>query len=457
MSLSDSVLSELQKSPLEIAVIGPVNVGKTSLIRTLTRSPNFGRVADTAGVTVEPMPVRLSLGAAATEPVVMKLFDTPGFQDVGNARHTLGFTPEVVEIVSYFQSAQLRHELRIIETLQHCHVAVYVIKLSDEPTDDHHEQLFLVQRMGCPVIVLIHRFSNEPREYRSEWEQLLRSCALQNKTMTIDARVFEPEQEENFYRLLRTQVGLDSPHDLLLQEFATIRRRAREEKLDRAAARIDEFLDGLNRHTRTQTNVDKQHVKEVQEAIRKQLEDDLETKRRGVDRDLLRIFDFNSACTITEEKAQKDSVANVKSKSWLGRRFGRHAATGAGVGLAMDAAGLLVGIPPIFTIAGLIGGVLGGGAYNIAYDSSANRVDGAFSPTVITSALERHLRLVQRLYTSGVAATTDGSLQDNPSAVNLGAFRLSDAAELHRQFETCLNDKAPLRDVIRELIRTITK
>ena len=37
--------------PLDIAVVGHTNVGKTSLLRTLLRQPDFGQVCDSAGTT----------------------------------------------------------------------------------------------------------------------------------------------------------------------------------------------------------------------------------------------------------------------------------------------------------------------------------------------------------------------------------------------------------------------
>ena len=129
-------------------------------------------------------------------------------------------------------------------------------------------------------------------------------------------------------------------------------------------------------------------------------------------------------------------------------------AAGTGVGLALDLATLPFGVPGLFTIAGLAVGAFGGGAYNIAYDPSANRVDATFSESIIPGEFERHLQLVQTLATSGVAAATEG-LHDTPAAVKLGAFRLNDTADARRRLEADLSAKLPLVGAVRETIRAM--
>ena len=428
MSLSEGASEELSKNPLQIAVIGPTNVGKTSLIRSLTRRSDFGRIADTAGVTTVPADVRLSLSGAVTDPVVMRIFDTPGFEDVGNARSTLGATPGVDDIVKYFHSRDLRHEVQIIATLRDCHVAIYVIKPSEEPTDDHHEQLFLVRSTGRPIIVVFHRYSNEKRSYRRNWLNLLQSCGLQFDTLTIDSHVFEPDHEEKFYTLLRRRVECDSSHDSLLLELVANCRRNREMQLVRAAARIARFLNYLLNLKCEKSGVEKHEVKEMQERLEMQLRREWENERRSADCDLLAIFDFNRACAIGEDKELCDSNPTPihKNWSWFGRRIRWHFGIGTGMGVLMDIAGLAFGIPPFFTIAGFLA-AFGGGAYNLRYDHTCNRVECSISPAVLpairTTELERHMRLVKQLCHSGVAAATDGTLQDHPSIVELGSFR----------------------------------
>ena len=196
-----------------------------------------------------------------------------------------------------------------------------------------------------------------------------------------------------------------------------------------------------------------------------QLRSEWENERRSVDGDLLAIFDFNRACAIGEDKSLCDSNPNSihKNRSWFGRRFRWHVVIGTGIGtgigVLIDIAGLAIGIPPFFTIAALLA-ALGGGAYNLCYDHTSKRVECSISPAVLPAIcatdVERHLRLVQQLYQRGVAAATDGTLQDHPSTVELGSFRFEKYPVFLAEFNADLNtNQAAMQNMILSLIRKI--
>ena len=65
------------KAPLKLAVVGHTNVGKTSLLRTLTRDVGFGEVSHRPSTTRHVEGARLSVDG---EPL-LDLFDTPGLED----------------------------------------------------------------------------------------------------------------------------------------------------------------------------------------------------------------------------------------------------------------------------------------------------------------------------------------------------------------------------------------
>lgn len=62
---------------LRLAVVGHTNTGKTSLLRTLMRDPEFGEVQDRPGTTRQVQGARLSLPNQQT----VELYDTPGMED----------------------------------------------------------------------------------------------------------------------------------------------------------------------------------------------------------------------------------------------------------------------------------------------------------------------------------------------------------------------------------------
>src|SRR5690606_32235893 len=65
------------KLPLRLAVVGHTNTGKTSLLRTLTRDPDFGQVKDAPVTTRHVEGAHLLVDGA----VAVELYDTPGMED----------------------------------------------------------------------------------------------------------------------------------------------------------------------------------------------------------------------------------------------------------------------------------------------------------------------------------------------------------------------------------------
>jgi len=70
-------MTDAWKQPLKLAVVGHTNVGKTSLLRTLTRDVGFGEVSHRPSTTRHVEGARLSVDG---EPL-LDLFDTPGLED----------------------------------------------------------------------------------------------------------------------------------------------------------------------------------------------------------------------------------------------------------------------------------------------------------------------------------------------------------------------------------------
>jgi len=69
-------MTDARKAPLKLAVVGHTNVGKTSLLRTLTRDVGFGEVSHRPSTTRHVEGARLSVDG---EPL-LDLYDTPGWK-----------------------------------------------------------------------------------------------------------------------------------------------------------------------------------------------------------------------------------------------------------------------------------------------------------------------------------------------------------------------------------------
>ena len=62
--------------PLVVAVVGPTNEGKTSILRTLTSDPNFGLVNAYNGTTVRAEIQKIFYKGVVE---ILQLVDTPGY------------------------------------------------------------------------------------------------------------------------------------------------------------------------------------------------------------------------------------------------------------------------------------------------------------------------------------------------------------------------------------------
>src|SRR5690606_2751169 len=66
-------------APLDLALIGHTNTGKTSVLRSLLRDRNVGEVADEAGTTRTSTRYEMTVAGR----VAAYLWDTPGLEDAG--------------------------------------------------------------------------------------------------------------------------------------------------------------------------------------------------------------------------------------------------------------------------------------------------------------------------------------------------------------------------------------
>src|SRR5690606_19040296 len=75
---SESLAMTEASNPIDLAVVGHTNTGKTSLMRTLLRDEYFGEVADRPGTTRHVESAQLLTG---TGQAILVLRDTPGLED----------------------------------------------------------------------------------------------------------------------------------------------------------------------------------------------------------------------------------------------------------------------------------------------------------------------------------------------------------------------------------------
>lgn len=163
--------------PIAIAVVGHTNVGKTSLLRTLTRQGSFGEVSARPGTTrhVERIDLRID-GQAA-----VRFFDTPGLEDAVALQHYLRSLPgefaNPVERVRNFLAGPEAHaayeqEAKVLRTMLEVDAAVYVIDCRQDVLPKYRSEIELLCACARPVMPVLN-FIAASAERADAWRALL--------------------------------------------------------------------------------------------------------------------------------------------------------------------------------------------------------------------------------------------------------------------------------------------
>lgn len=169
---------------LRLAVVGHTNTGKTSLLRTLTRDPDFGDVDDSPGTTRHVQGARLH----ADDGHSVELFDTPGLED---SMALLDYLEQQLlrgdrldgpdQIQRFLDSPGSRdrfeQEARVLRTLLRCDAGIYVVDARDPVLAKHRDELSLLARCGHPLVPVLN-FTHDPRQRGDQWREALRRLGL---------------------------------------------------------------------------------------------------------------------------------------------------------------------------------------------------------------------------------------------------------------------------------------
>lgn len=112
----------------KIAIVGRVNTGKTTLIRTITKGAH-GKVEDRAGVTTSLDPVDYTSLHA-------KLIDTPGFQEANTILHLLNGDVSQERILDLSDS-DFPHEKLALLALSDADAVLYLASVEVTPDKSH--------------------------------------------------------------------------------------------------------------------------------------------------------------------------------------------------------------------------------------------------------------------------------------------------------------------------------
>lgn len=332
---------------LRIAVVGHTNTGKTSLLRSLTRNPDFGEVSDRPGTTRHVEGIQLLID----ETPVIEFFDTPGIEDaIGLSDYIERLCPREERLDAFdrvdrfLDSVESRRrfeqEARVLKKLLECDAALYVIDTRDPMLSKHKEELAILASCGRPILPVLN-FTQHKYQRVDEWREGLGRLNL-HAMVEFDTVAPSLDGEDQLYEKLG--VLLDR-HAALLTALKTniqAQRHARRQGAYRLLAELLVDVAAL----RVSTKADSASVEETTQVLRDLVRRHEQTCLQA----LLKHYNFRRedflqhALPLEGERWGMDLFSPQTLKE-AGIEVSKGAAAGAAAGLTVDllSAGLSLG------------------------------------------------------------------------------------------------------------------
>ncbi len=234
----------MTEAALRIAVVGHTNTGKTSLLRTLTRNPDFGEVADQPGTTRHVEGARLAIDNAAA----IEWFDTPGMEDSIALLEYLerlqapGERLDGPARVRRFLESPEAHrrfeqEARVLRKLLECDAGLYVIDARDPVLGKHRDELAILASCARPLLPVLN-FVNAPEHRADQWREAMARLGL-HAVLEFDTVAPPLDGEAQLYARL---AALLDRHAAMLQRLAQALAQQREQRRQAACVLVADLL-----------------------------------------------------------------------------------------------------------------------------------------------------------------------------------------------------------------------
>ena len=349
--------------PLKLAVVGHTNVGKTSLLRTLTRDVGFGEVSHRPSTTRHVEGARLSVDG---EPL-LELYDTPGLED---AIALLDYLERLerpgerldgpARLERFLQGSEARQrfeqEAKVLRQLLASHAGLYVIDAREPVLAKYRDELEVLAGCGKPLLpVLNFVASNQHRE--PEWREALARLGL-HALVRFDSVAPPEDGERRLYESLALLLEEARPALQRLIDDQQAQREARRHSGKRLIAELLLDCAACRRSVEAEPAAEAQAIEALRQAVRQR-------EQRCVEA-LLKLYAFrredaNTGDLPLLDGRWGDDLFNPETLKLLGVRLGSGVAAGAAAGAGVD---LLVG--GLTLGAAALAGAIAGGALQTA-------------------------------------------------------------------------------------------
>ncbi|KDN99293.1 MULTISPECIES: GTPase/DUF3482 domain-containing protein [Pseudomonas] len=344
--------------PLKLAVVGHTNVGKTSLLRTLTRDVGFGEVSHRPSTTRHVEGARLSVDG---EPL-LELYDTPGLED---AIALLDYLERLerpgerldgpARLERFLQGSEARQrfeqEAKVLRQLLASDAGLYVIDAREPVLAKYRDELEVLAGCGKPLLpVLNFVASSDHRE--ADWREALARLGL-HALVRFDSVAPPEDGERRLYESLALMLEHSRSALQRLIDDQQAQRQARRESAKRLVA--DLLLDcaACRRSVVAEPGAEAVAIEALRRDVRQR-------EQRCVEA-LLKLYAFRKEDAASSDLPLLDGrwgddLFNPETLKLLGVRLGSGVAAGAAAGAGVD---LLVGGLTL-GVAALAGAIAGG-------------------------------------------------------------------------------------------------
>ncbi|SCW62791.1 MULTISPECIES: GTPase/DUF3482 domain-containing protein [unclassified Pseudomonas] len=449
--------------PLKLAVVGHTNVGKTSLLRTLTRDVGFGEVSHRPSTTRHVEGARLSVDGEA----LLELYDTPGLED---AIALLDYLERLerpgerldgpARLARFLEGSEARQrfeqEAKVLRQLLASDAGLYVIDAREPVLAKYRDELEVLASCGKPLLPVLN-FVSSAHHREPDWREALARLGL-HALVRFDSVAPPEDGERRLYESLA--LLLESARGQLERLVADqqAQRLARQQSAARLIAELLIDCAACRRSVASDAELEREAISELRNAVRQR-------EQRCVEA-LLKLYAFRSQDAAASDLPLLDGrwgddLFNPETLKQLGVRVGGGIAAGAAAGAGVD---LLVG--GLTLGAAALAGAIVGGTLQTAR-SYGNRLMGKLKGqrelTVDDGVLRllalRQRQLLQALNLRGHAAM-DSIRIATPQDKSWREGKLPDAlnkARAHPQWSS-LNPQARLSQAERqELIEQLAE
>ncbi|WP_248805221.1 DUF3482 domain-containing protein [Pseudomonas sp. MWU13-2100] len=434
---------------LKLAVVGHTNVGKTSLLRTLTRDVGFGEVSHRPSTTRHVEGARLSVDGEA----LLELYDTPGLEDaialldylerLDRPGERLDGPARVGRFLDGSEARQrFEQEAKVLRQLLASDAGLYVIDAREPVLAKYRDELSVLASCGKPLLPVLN-FVSSAEQREPQWREALARLGL-HALVRFDSVAPPEDGERRLYESLALLLEGSRPQLERLVFDLEAQRLARRQSANRLIAELLIDCAACRRSVISAVDAQTQAIGELRQAVRQR-------EQRCVEA-LLKLYGFRRGDAAAGDLPLLDGrwgddLFNPETLKQLGVKVGGGIAAGAAAGAGID---LLVG--GLTLGAAALAGAIAGGALQTARGYGGRllgKLKGQRELTVDDSVLRllalRQRQLLQALEARGHAAM-DSIQMSLPADTNWREGKLPEAlhkARAHPQWSS-LNPQARL-------------